>query len=96
MTGKEVKKMITESGLKCWQVAEAWGLCDSNFSRRLRKPFSDEEVCRLKEKYGKGQTIRRREGFIFRAAEENLPESFERVSNITLEDVYLFYAEGRA
>ena len=28
--------------------------------------------------------------------EENLPESFERVSDITLEDVYLFYAEGRA
>lgn len=55
-----------------------------------------EEVCRLKEKYGKGQTIRRREGFTFRAAEENLPESFERVSDITLEDVYLFYAEGRA
>lgn len=49
MTGKEVKKMITESGLKCWQVAEAWGLCDSNFSRRLRKPFSEEEVRRLKE-----------------------------------------------
>ena len=42
MTGKEVKKMIAESGLKCWQVAEAWGLCDSNFSRRLRKPFSEE------------------------------------------------------
>lgn len=41
--------MIVESGLKCWQVAEAWGLCDSNFSRRLRKPFSDEEICRLKE-----------------------------------------------
>lgn len=49
MTGKEAKKMIVESGLKCWQVAEAWGLCDSNFSRRLRKPFSDEEICRLKE-----------------------------------------------
>lgn len=49
MTGKEVKKLITESGLKCWQVAEAWGLCDSNFSRRLRKPFSEDEVCRLKE-----------------------------------------------
>lgn len=49
MTGKEVKKMITESGLKCWQVAEAWGLCDSNFSRRLRKPFSEEEVRRLKD-----------------------------------------------
>ena len=47
MTGKEAKKMIVESGLKCLQVAEAWGLCDSNFSRRLRKPFSDEEICRL-------------------------------------------------
>lgn len=54
-----------------------------------------EEVNRLKEKCGKGQTIRRGEGFIFRAAEENLPEDFVKVTNITLEDVYLFYAEGR-
>lgn len=55
-----------------------------------------EEVCRLKEKYGKGQTIRRRDGFVFRAAEKDLPESFIRVSDITLEDVYLYYAEGRS
>lgn len=48
MTGQEVKKLIIESGCKCWQVADAWGLCDSNFSRRLRKPFSEEEVCKLK------------------------------------------------
>jgi len=54
-----------------------------------------EEVCELKEKYGKGQTIRRRDGYIFRAAEDDLPENFERVSDITLEDVYLYYAEGR-
>ncbi len=54
-----------------------------------------EEVCVMKEKYGKGQTIRRRDGFIFRAAEDDLPECFERVSDITLEDVYLYYAEGR-
>lgn len=49
MTGKEVKKMIVDSGVKCWQIAEVWGLCDSNFSRRLRKPFSEEEVCKVKE-----------------------------------------------
>lgn len=54
-----------------------------------------EEVNSLKEKHGKGQTIRREEGFIFRVAEENLPENFRRVSDISLEDVYLFYAEGR-
>lgn len=55
-----------------------------------------EEVNALKEKYGKGQTIRRGDGFIFRAAEDDLPESFKRVDNITLEDVYLYYAEGRS
>ncbi|MCM1228404.1 MAG: ATP-binding cassette domain-containing protein [Clostridium sp.] len=54
-----------------------------------------EQVNRLKEKYGKGQTIRRGDKFIFRAAEEELPENFVKVSDITLEDVYLFYAEGR-
>lgn len=48
MTGSEVKALIINSGLKCWQIAELWGLNDGNFSRRLRKPFSDEEVSRIK------------------------------------------------
>ncbi len=49
MDGKEVKNLIFSAGLKCWQVADAWGLCDSNFSRKLRKPFSDEDVARLNQ-----------------------------------------------
>lgn len=49
MTGAEVKNLIISSGLKCWQVAEAWGLCDSNFSRKLRKPFTEDEVGKLKK-----------------------------------------------
>lgn len=49
MTGLEVKTMIHNAGLKCWQVAEAWGMCDSNFSRKLRKPFNVDEVKRLEE-----------------------------------------------
>ena len=49
MTGLEVKTLIHKSGLKCWQVAEAWGMCDSNFSRKLRKPFNADEVKRLEE-----------------------------------------------
>ena len=56
---------------------------------------SFEEVSRLKEIYGKGQIMRRRAGFVFRAAEEELPEEFVPVDDVTLEDVYLFYAEGR-
>lgn len=48
MTGNEVKQLIQSAGLKCWQVAELWGVNDGNFSRRLRKPFNDEEVNRVK------------------------------------------------
>lgn len=48
MSGAEVKNLIIKSGLKCWQVAERWGLNDGNFSRRLRKPFNEEETKRIK------------------------------------------------
>lgn len=48
MSGSEVKQLVLDSGLKLWQVAEHWGLTDSNFSRRLRKPFDEKEVDRIK------------------------------------------------
>lgn len=48
MTGAEVKQLIVSAGVKCWQVAELWGVNDGNFSRRLRKPFDDSEVKKLK------------------------------------------------
>ncbi|MBP5282788.1 MAG: ATP-binding cassette domain-containing protein, partial [Lachnospiraceae bacterium] len=54
---------------------------------------SFEEVSRWKEVFGKGQIMRRRAGFVFRAAEEELPQEFVPVDDVTLEDVYLFYAE---
>lgn len=49
MTGAEIKEMIKSSGLKLWQVADAYGMNDGNFSRRLRKPFNTEEVQKIKE-----------------------------------------------
>lgn len=48
MTGAEVKQLILDNGLKCWQVAERWGLNDGNFSRRLRKPFNEQEYEKIK------------------------------------------------
>lgn len=48
MTGQEVKQLILSENVRCWQVAELWGLADGNFSRRLRKPFDVEEVERIK------------------------------------------------
>lgn len=49
MTGQEVKTLILNSGLKCWQVAYEWGISDGNFSRRLRRSFNDSEVKRIRE-----------------------------------------------
>lgn len=49
MSGSDVRKLILDSGLKLWQIAEWWGLTDGNFSRRLRKPFNANEVERIKE-----------------------------------------------
>lgn len=48
MLGREIKELILSSGVRCWQVAERWGLSDGNFSRRLRRPFSADEVERVK------------------------------------------------
>lgn len=49
MTGTEVKSMIKGAGLKCWEVAYAMNMQDSNFSRRLRKPFNENEITEIKE-----------------------------------------------
>lgn len=44
MSGAEVKKRILAAGLKIWQVAYAFGVTDGNFSRKLRKDFSEEDT----------------------------------------------------
>lgn len=54
-----------------------------------------DEISELKNRFGKGQIIRQDNGFIFRIAEEEIPDNFSSAENITLEDVYLFYADGR-
>lgn len=48
MSGQEVKAFIKSTGVKLWEVAEVLGMTDGNFSRRLRKPFNDNEVADIK------------------------------------------------
>ncbi len=43
MQGCEIKEYIQRNGVKLWQVALCLGMNDSNFSRRLRKPFTKAE-----------------------------------------------------
>jgi hypothetical protein len=38
----EIYQLISQKGLRCWQVAYEMGLHDSNFVRLLRKPLTSE------------------------------------------------------
>lgn len=44
MSGAEIKEEIQRAGLKLWQVADAYGVTDSYFSRLLRKDFTSEQT----------------------------------------------------
>lgn len=44
MSGAEIKKAIIAAGLKIWQVADAFGVADTTFSKYLRKDFSSEDT----------------------------------------------------
>ena len=39
----DIRNAITAAGLKCWQVAEAYGITDGNFSRLLRTELPDSK-----------------------------------------------------
>lgn len=57
MSGAEIRQKIIESGLKIWQVAEAYGVADTTFSKYLRKGFNEEntrKVLSIIEKLSKG------------------------------------------
>lgn len=39
----DIKQLAKISGVKLWQIAEKLGICDGNFSRKLRYKLSIEE-----------------------------------------------------
>lgn len=43
MENMRIRKEAQESGVKLWEVADRYGLTDSNFSRKLRRELPDEE-----------------------------------------------------
>lgn len=38
-----VRETAAKRGVKLWQIADALGITDATFSRRIRKEFSDAE-----------------------------------------------------
>ena len=43
MKNNEIRQAAKAAGVKLWQVADAVGLNDGNFSRKLRHELPDEE-----------------------------------------------------
>lgn len=43
MKGSEIREKAKEAGVKLWQVAKAYGVADTTFSKYLRGDFTKEE-----------------------------------------------------
>lgn len=48
MKNQDIRKEIKAAGLYFWQIAEALGINDGNFSRRLRREFSEQEKTNIR------------------------------------------------
>ncbi|WP_217587021.1 hypothetical protein [Lentibacillus saliphilus] len=64
MNNRDVRKAIKDAGITQWQVADAYGLHEGNFSRLLRKELNLEEKIKIyeaikvaKERWAVGQTV---------------------------------------
>ncbi len=47
MHNKDIRHVAAGSGVRLWQIAEALGIADCSFSRKLRKELSDDEKNRI-------------------------------------------------
>ena len=47
MTNFEIRHKAAGAGVKLWQIAEALGIADCSFSRKLRRELSPEEKDRI-------------------------------------------------
>lgn len=43
MCNQDIRRTAAGSGVKLWQIADALGITDSSFSRKLRKELPQEE-----------------------------------------------------
>ena len=47
MQNVDIRKAANEAGVHLWEVAEKYGLSDSNFSRKLRRELPDAEKAKI-------------------------------------------------
>lgn len=49
MSNLEIRTAAKRAGIRLWQIAEAYGVNDGNFSRKLRKELPAEEAKKIME-----------------------------------------------
>lgn len=49
MRNEDIRRSAAGAGIKLWQIAEALGIADCNFSRKLRRELSSDEKSRILE-----------------------------------------------
>ena len=47
MNNQDIKRTAAGAGVKLWQIAEALGIADCSFSRKLRRELPQEEKDRI-------------------------------------------------
>lgn len=49
MCNIEIKEAAKKTGVFLWQIAEAYGMNDGNFSRKLRRELPEQEKVKILE-----------------------------------------------
>lgn len=49
MFNQDIRHMAEERGVRLWQIAEALGIADCNFSRKLRRELPEEQKTQIFE-----------------------------------------------
>lgn len=47
MTNQDIRQAATGAGVKLWQIADALGIADTTFSRKLRKELPQADKNRI-------------------------------------------------
>lgn len=47
MANEEIKAKAKQKGVYLWEIADRYGVCDTHFSRKLRKEFPEKEKQRI-------------------------------------------------
>ena len=71
---------------------EMIGSIEGKVKEKLCTP---EEIVMYQKQYGYGSLLQRQDGQVLRLVGDHLPEHFNIVTDVGLEEVYLYYCTGR-